>query len=234
MPRVRRTQPIVAGTKFARWTALDQIKTKGKAIYQLCVCDCGVTSFVAKGSLLREESLSCGCWKNERISNSRTRHGHTKRSLPGKRTKTYGVWNHMLSRCRNPNVINYERYGARGIKVCERWQIFDNFLEDMGEPPEGTSIDRIDNNGNYEPGNCRWATLKEQNRNRRNNIKIDFNGETLVLADWAKRFDIPYSVMLWRYRKGWTEAKLMQPSRKMTFAVGTGVVPQIEAEGEEG
>lgn len=119
-------------------------------------------------------------------------------------TKTYKAWAAMLQRCNNPNTYNYCDYGGRGIKVCERWKFFENFFEDMGEVPEGKSLDRIDVNGNYEPSNCRWATSSEQARNRRNNNFITYNGITKPLAEWAETLGISYSVLRTRLHRKWT------------------------------
>ena len=112
------------------------------------------------------------------------RHGHCR---GGSRTKIHGIWATMLARCKNPNVPAYKDYGGRGIKVCERWHKFENFLADMGEPPEGRTIDRYPNNdGNYEPGNCRWATAEEQGYNKRDTVRVTANGENKTLLEWAQ------------------------------------------------
>jgi hypothetical protein len=119
----------------------------------------------------------------------------------------------MRVRCSNPNVPNYAYYGGRGIKVCRRWDKFENFLADMGERPAGTSLDRIDNNGNYTPKNCRWATLIEQARNKRNNRLITFGEETLPLAAWAERIGISKQLLRQRLKYGWPTSKVLSPAR---------------------
>jgi len=110
-------------------------------------------------------------------SNPNYKHGHSLRN--GKESPTYQSWRHMKYRCLNPNCSDYKNYGGRGIKVCERWMDFTNFLADMGEKPEGLTLDRINNDGNYEPGNCRWATWKEQRQNQR---KFDRKNQYLFIA----------------------------------------------------
>jgi hypothetical protein len=101
-------------------------------------------------------------------------------------SRTYKSWAQMRGRCNRPGHIEYKRYGGRGIKVCVRWNTFENFLEDMGERPAGKTIDRIDPNGSYEPGNCRWATPKEQARNKRNNVILTIGGVSKTVAEWAE------------------------------------------------
>ena len=125
-----------------------------------CVCDCGGSTVVTTGNLRSGNSTSCGCAQVEHIGQLRLSHGHFRKKGM---SPTYVVWHSMVQRCTNPNVKQYKDYGGRGIAVCERWLKFENFLADMGERPVGKQIDRINNDGNYEPGNCRWVTAKENN-----------------------------------------------------------------------
>lgn len=159
-----------------------------------CACDCGGSLVVFTGSLRSGGTRSCGCRKRAVLGESTTRHGMA-------HTRTYRIYRAMLTRCYNPNTASYRNHGARGIKVCERWRSFENFLTDMGEAPAGHSIDRWpDNDGNYEPGNCRWATPKEQGRNTRVNRMIEHKGEVLCLAVWAERLGVTSDV-LWKRLK---------------------------------
>lgn len=130
-------------------------------------------------------------------------------------TPIYRTWASMCNRCTNQNDPNYPRYGGRGITVCERWgSSFDNFLADMGERPEGMSIERKDNSGNYEPGNCRWATRKEQAQNTRRNVQLTFGGRTQPMVAWAAEVGITPAALRLRLQKGWTlERALSSPLR---------------------
>lgn len=148
--------------KFGRWKVLEY----NGGSYWKCLCDCGKIKMVDGNSLRRGLSKSCGCLHKEIISKmgkDRIRHGRS-----NKGDLTYTSWQHMKRRVLNKNSPDFPNWGGRGIKVCERWIKFENFLEDMGERPEGMTLDRIDNDGNYEPSNCKWSTRKEQNRNKRN------------------------------------------------------------------
>jgi hypothetical protein len=121
-------------------------------------------------------------------------------------TGAWRSWVTIFARCESPSDSNYPLYGARGISVCERWRVFENFLADMGERPDGMSLDRINSDGNYEPGNCRWATIKQQNRNRRNNVLLTFDGHTRCLAEWAELMKIRHDTLRSRLEAGWSVA----------------------------
>jgi hypothetical protein len=129
------------------------------------------------------------------------------------RSPTYNTWAQMRQRCEDSGCRDFARYGARGITVCERWQDFESFLADMGERPDGMTLDRINVNGNYEPGNCRWATPKQQQRNRRSNVRITHDGLTLCVAEWAERVELERKTLEYRVRAGWPAARaLFTPS----------------------
>lgn len=127
----------------------------------------------------------------------------------------YRTWQSMQERCFNPNHMHFHNYGGRGITVCERWRTYDNFLEDMGVPDPGHSIDRIDMDGNYEPGNCRWANQTEQARNRRNNNRVELDGQTKTATEWCREFGIDLGTVRSRVAKGmsWKDA-FATPVRK--------------------
>jgi len=150
----------IAGHKYGRLLVVQQSNVKNSIKLKWeCLCDCGNTVFVTSNDLRTQKTLSCGCYKSEKTRAAKTKHGY-------RHKKTYTVWSNMIARCtkNNPN------YSNRGIKVCDEWLVFENFLKDMGECPDGLSIDRIDVNGNYELSNCRWATRKEQAQNTRRSV----------------------------------------------------------------
>lgn len=143
------------------------------------------------------------------------KHGCTqkaKRNSQHPEWRSYSVWNQMIQRCTNPNVKGYENYGGRGIEVCERWRNFENFYHDMGAPQLGRSIDRINNDGNYEPGNCCWASRKQQNTNRRNRREITHLGFTMSLTEWARHLGVPRRLLQVRMDRGWPVEKMLNPN----------------------
>lgn len=179
---------IEPGIKYNRWTVLKQAgKDKFRNIIWLCRCECGQERNVRGIYLLDNRSVSCGCYKNELIANRSLKHGATVNRTP---LPEYTIWVGIKDRCYNPDCSSYKHYGGRGITMCDRWfNSFECFYNDMGLRPSAQhSIDRINNDGNYQLDNCKWALAEEQSRNKRNNRWIEFNGENMVLADWAKKF----------------------------------------------
>jgi hypothetical protein len=178
-----------------------------------CQCDCGNVMKVAACRLLLSPggTRSCGCLRRDWCSGSlrvkNTRHGKSK-------TSEYQTWQGLIGRCLDPDDPGFKDYGGRGITVCERWAgSFEAFYEDMGLRPSGDhSIERIDNDGPYAPGNCKWATRFEQGRNKRSNHRLEHGGESLILAEWARITGIPKNVILNRLNLGWTVSRaLTQP-----------------------
>lgn len=191
------------GQKFGNWVVLSWHSKKYAEQFWLCKCVCGVEKVVVGSSLKTGRSKSCGCTGKDWC---RT-HG-----MEG--TSTYTIWAGMIQRCHNANAKTYPFYGGRGIKVCYEWRnSFEAFFKDMGERPKGKSLDRINNDGNYEPSNCRWATNKQQKRNRRTTTMLTFNGETLALPDWAEKLGIKRKILERRVRDGWPIEKALSTCR---------------------
>lgn len=202
-----RLPPINIGQQFGRWSVMKaaepnyhtdkfgvvRIKRKWK-----CQCLCGTERVVLEHSLRNGTSVSCGCFNKEMSSIKGKKHGLTESS-------EYVIWQSMRQRVKNPNNRRHASYSGRGIDICARWEDFEAFLKDMGPRPSTLhSIDRIDNDKGYSPDNCRWATPKQQMANRRNSLYVEYKGETLVMAELARRCGIPANTLRARIvEKGW-------------------------------
>lgn len=196
------------GQKFGRLTVISKVKNlKNKSrVKWLCSCSCGETPTIAACELRNGDTKSCGCLKKEKL------YIHGASGTPEHQT-----WLSMRGRCTDHTFKNYPHYGGRGIKVCERWlNSFPSFLEDIGlRPSKNHSLNRVDNNGNYEPGNCQWATNTEQQRNKNNNHLITINGKTKCLTEWCKEYGLRPGTARARIRDyGWPEVKaITTPAR---------------------
>lgn len=181
--------------KFGNLTVLSVGKYERRNLNWIVRCICGNTKEIQARSLLGGRTISCGC-----VSIPKD-YAHTHRMT---RTRTYKSWSMMKSRCLNENYTHYKYYGGRGIKVCDRWiHSFEAFLTDMGEAPEGFTLDRIDPNKDYSPGNCRWASRAEQVRNRRNTVLLSMGGKSVTLIDLAAQAGVTRSAIYGLlYRKG--------------------------------
>jgi hypothetical protein len=193
------------GFTFGRLRVI-RVASHGTRTYWRCECICGKLTDVYASSLARGLTRSCGCLRREATSKRVRKHGHA----VGRKTATYNVWKGMRKRCSNPNDHKFKDYGGRGIRVCKRWEKFENFLADMGEKPKGKSIDRVNNNGNYEPENCRWATPTEQARNSRKVRILDYKGTALSLAEWAEKLGLCPKLTSQRIvRDGWSTERAL-------------------------
>lgn len=165
-----------------------------------CKCDCGGYIITTANILKRGKAQSCGCLQKEKAAMQHYRHGQYKSRL-------YGIWEEMKRRCKDKKCWKYQYYGGKGIAVCNTWdEDYLSFAEWALKHgySDNLSIDRIDNNKGYSPDNCRWATKREQARNRSNNVLITYNGKTQILVEWCEELNLPYSLMQSRIKKGWT------------------------------
>lgn len=206
-------EELCGGKFFGSLTLIKEVPGKavlgnGAIRMAICRCSCGSEKEYFPQNLKKGASTSCGCKRPEKCANAKLTHGESiRKSINKKCSREYQTWCNMISRCENKNDNSYENYGGRGISVCERWRnSYENFLEDMGRRPRGKEIDRFpDNDGNYEPGNVRWATKAEQARNKRTNHMITFQGETLCLDDMSSKYGFRKGTVGARINKyGWS------------------------------
>lgn len=193
------------GSRFGKLIVI--LKTgarrRGQIVWE-CKCDCGVVKGIASYYLTSGAVVSCGCHGRSIIGKNTTTHGKSG-------TPEHTVWKLMRQRCVNPNVDRYANYGGRGVVVCERWNSFSNFLADMGpRPSESHSIERKNNDGNYEPGNCVWATREVQANNTRSNRFIEARRLRLTLAQWSRVLGVKAETLSWRIKRGWPTEKALQ------------------------
>lgn len=193
----------LTGKSFGRLTVISRAENSpSNQTRWLCRCECGTELPVIASSLRDGLTTSCGCRRAELNRARNVKHGYARSGR--KRTGIYHVWAGMIQRCNNPKTLGYDYYGGRGIRVCKRWLKFENFLADMGERPPGLTIERRNNNGNYCPSNCYWGTREIQCNNRRNSVFLTFNGITLTMAQWSRKLNIKYLIIISRLRRGWS------------------------------
>jgi hypothetical protein len=216
-------RPLAVGQSFGKWSIVDPTSFYRRGTrYVACQCACGLVKDVVVAHLVRGRSRACQSCAAKQGAIGRAKsayrgtppinlqHGH---ALSGAQSPTYRSWQAMLARCENPQHSHWHWYGGRGVTVCEHWHDFTNFLADMGERPPGKTLDRKENALGYCPDNCRWATRKEQQRNRTRNRLITFGGMTHPLVVWTEITGLSWVCLRWRLDHGWSiEDALTIPS----------------------
>lgn len=200
---VRRRGRDLTGETFGKWKVSRLARSTKHGKYWECICCCEKRTVreIRTHNLIRSKSHSCGCLRKQRVPSLRQR-------FP----KEYTAWRSAKTRCYNPNYVSFHRYGRRGITMCETWRnSFAAFLQDLGECSPGYSLHRIDGDGNYEPGNCIWASPAVQARSKVSNRYLEFAGERLILTDWAKKLNMSVAQLNAKLAKGFTIADLMVP-----------------------
>jgi hypothetical protein len=201
----------LTGRRYGLITVIERDRTdQRKDARWICKCDCGTTKSLFAMQIKTGKTVSCGCQIASQARARALRHGLTK-------TSEHRSWSSMNSRCNNPNHHAYEQYGGRGIKICARWKSFELFLSDMGPRPSlSHTLDRINNDGDYEPGNCRWATKEEQRLNNSYVRIIEIDGVTRRLSEWARVSGIPFDVLSKRLNAGWDPKRAITQPRRIT------------------
>lgn len=195
----------LSGVRFGRLVAIAPTneRTSGNNIVLKCVCDCGNVTYVGSGALKIGQTKSCGCWRKDRATTLNKTHG-------GGHERLYSVWMDMRRRCNDPSMKGYQDYGGRGITLCDEWRDYSNFREwalSNGYEPTAQhgkcTLDRIDVDGNYEPSNCRWVSVSQQQLNKRNSLLLTYKGKTQNAALWDRELGFPRGTVVKRYRRNW-------------------------------
>lgn len=200
----------ITGNKYGKLTVenFEGMGKNGQSLWE-CKCECGIIKTIQKNSLISGKTKSCGCLKKNGT--------HKTHGMKG--TRLYRCWQAMKTRCGNPKAKGYENYGGRGIKICDEWEnSFEEFAKwaMANQYTKYKTLDRIDNNGDYQPSNCRWATKKEQANNQRSNRFLAINGVTMNLQQWADKTGVPRSTIQWRADHGITGVYLIKPTKKIS------------------
>lgn len=198
----------ISGQKFGRLTTLHRLHNyHKKGTYWLCVCECGNLTEIYLGSLQRGTTTSCGCYHKEIVTKLATKYKNHN-------VRMYRIWNNLRDKCYNENNKAYKYYGKRGIKICDKWlNSFDIFYDwaMANGYDDNLTIDRIDNNKGYSPNNCRWTTMKQQNRNKRSNRNYTINGETHCLKEWCEILGLKYNTIIGRINQyGWSIERALE------------------------
>lgn len=205
---VTTAKPVEIGTRCGKLVVLSRVARRGSHTYLQCQCDCGTIKSVKETYVRNERVKSCGCAKVENMRHLAEKyckpHGGITIDFP----KEHASWNNMKARCSKPSNKDWANYGGRGIAVCARWmKSFEAFIADMGpKPTPAHQIERKNVNGDYEPGNCIWATSHQQRRNKRNNLWVELNGQRMIMADAARTLGISGPTLKARIQRGWPES----------------------------
>lgn len=200
----------IEGIRFSKLIAVERVGTDihRHSIWK-CICDCGNETYVTLNQLISGKTKSCGCLH--------TKHGLTSKGMP---RREFNIWRNMIDRTSNPNSKDFNRYGKRGISVCDEWRnSFKKFYDwaNANGYSDNLTIDRINNDGNYEPSNCRWATVKTQSNNKRNNVLLNFNNETHTLTQWSEILKIKPETITSRLNRGWNIKESLTAPLKNKF-----------------
>jgi hypothetical protein len=186
----------LVGKRFGRWLVICSSPTVNRRARWECICDCGNEKNVSGYMLRSGRSTSCGCFRREVTSSTKKTHGLSE-------SRTHKIWASMKGRCRTSSHTSYPQYGARGISYAPRWELFQNFLDDMGEAPDGLELDRINNDGDYGPNNCRWVTHRDNCSNTRCSRIYQFRGQRLSIEQIANFSTLSPWTVRWRINQGW-------------------------------